>query len=221
MDQQFWLERWDKGQIGFHREEVSPELIRNLPRFMNDPKRTVLVPLCGKSKDLLFLRDMGFTVIGIELSHVAVQSFWNENGIDANSHPQGPLTIWKANGITLLQGNFFEIGPHLIDAPTLVYDRAALIAMPPGMRDRYSRHLIHLAGNASLLMITLEYSLEEMQGPPFAVSKEEIQMRFGQTHTIEILETSDVLSENASLSARGLQALTETIYRMIPFARSA
>ncbi len=41
----------------------------------------VLVPLCGKSVDLLWLVGQGCDVTGVELSEIAVRAFFAEAGI--------------------------------------------------------------------------------------------------------------------------------------------
>mgnify|MGYP001582329041 FL=1 len=53
MDSQFWRERWARNQIGFHLPEVNPYLQRHWPRLALAQGAKVLVPLCGKSLDLV------------------------------------------------------------------------------------------------------------------------------------------------------------------------
>lgn len=42
----------------------------------------VFVPLCGKSLDMIWLAQQGHEVIGVELSPVAVEDFFRENGLN-------------------------------------------------------------------------------------------------------------------------------------------
>ena len=44
-------------------------------------KISILVTLCGKSLDLLWLCEQGHDVVGVELSEIAVKQLFEENGI--------------------------------------------------------------------------------------------------------------------------------------------
>ena len=78
MHPDYWLERWEKGRIGFHRLDVNPRLVEHHKAL--DGVIRVLVPLCGKSVDLEWLVVQGFEVVGIELSELAAQAFFSERG---------------------------------------------------------------------------------------------------------------------------------------------
>ena len=216
MRQEFWIDRWAQDQIGFHRPDINPALVRYLADFDLKEGDPVLVPLCGKSLDLIYIAEQGFKVTGIELSDRAVRSFWLENDLTSNCREEGKLKIWESPSITLIEGDYFAVKPHHFEPPRLVYDRAALIAMPPEMRADYVHQLIDLAQGAEILLITLDYPASEMTGPPFPVSSEEVTQSFGTTHRIAMLESLDVLEDNASIKGRGVTSLKETVYRLSP-----
>ena len=52
----FWLEKWKSGSTGFHQDSVNPYLPEHWPQADVDSGSTVLVPLCGKSRDMLWLQ---------------------------------------------------------------------------------------------------------------------------------------------------------------------
>src|SRR5450830_150029 len=81
MDSQFWRERWARNQIGFHLPEVNPYLQRHWPLLALAQGAKVLVPLCGKSLDLVWLASQGHRVLGVELSEQAVDAFFSEQGL--------------------------------------------------------------------------------------------------------------------------------------------
>ncbi|MEA2773553.1 MAG: thiopurine S-methyltransferase, partial [Acetobacteraceae bacterium] len=83
MQPEFWRDRWFRGQIGFHQPAVERYLEEHWADLDTVKGSCVFVPLCGKSLDLLWLRDIGHGVIGVELSDIAVQAFCMENGIPA------------------------------------------------------------------------------------------------------------------------------------------
>ena len=80
MQPDFWLERWREGRIGFHREEVMPLLVQHWPALAVPAGRRVFVPLAGKTLDMIWLAAQGHPVLGAELSPLAVQQFFEENG---------------------------------------------------------------------------------------------------------------------------------------------
>jgi thiopurine S-methyltransferase len=144
---------------------------------------TVLVPLCGKSLDLLWLASRGHHVIGVELSEVGVRSFFSESGILPSESPGEGFKVfdstWQSGRITIYQGDFFAMSAGLLGSIGAVYDRAALIALPAEMRRSYTTHLRSLVaqcGRPSFkqLQIVLERTPNDTQGPPFSVSGGEV-----------------------------------------------
>ena len=67
-----WLERWRVGRTGWHEAGGN----QGLKRHWVAVGRRVLVPLCGKTPDLLWLEERGNAVTGVELSEIAVQAFF-------------------------------------------------------------------------------------------------------------------------------------------------
>jgi thiopurine S-methyltransferase len=216
MEASFWIDRWNEGQIGFHLDEINPALMRHWPKCGHDDKGPILVPLCGKSLDLLYLRDLGHSVTGFELSPLAVEAFWQESQIVPSVTQDGAHRIFEGDRIRLIEGDFLTTRPDQFEAPTGVYDRAALIALPPPMRDRYCRHLLSLAPSVPILLITLDHDPDEKEGPPFPVTPLEVHQRFDTTHTVEILESRDVLEKNPAFKSWGVRALTENVFLLTP-----
>jgi thiopurine S-methyltransferase len=215
MDPQFWLEKWENRQIGFHLDTVNPILQRHWPVTEADQRGSVFVPLCGKSLDLIWLRRQGHSAIGVELSPLAVEQFFAENGLQPSSGEQDGIRFWEADGIRIFEGDFFALAPGHLPATCAVYDRAALIAMPPEHQPAYAAHLYKLSPTP-ILLITLEYTPDEMTGPPFSTPGAQVKRVFGQTVSNRALESRDVLADNPVLQARGLTALRETAWRLTP-----
>ena len=49
-----------------------------------------------------------------------------------------------APGLTFITADLFELGPESLGRFDRIYDRAALVALPPKMRARYAAHLTAL-----------------------------------------------------------------------------
>jgi thiopurine S-methyltransferase len=214
----FWEERWRRGQIGFHRAEAHPALARYWRRF--DPPRggRVLVPLCGKSLDLLWLRDAGCDVIGVESSAIAVEAFCLENGIPARRRTQGDFDVYEAPRLAIWRGDFLAVTAAEIGIAAAAYDRAALVAVAAGSRPDYARHTATLlAGGATLLLVTLEYGESELGAaprPPHSVDGAEVHRLYAPAFDVEELGREDVLAEEPHMRARGLTRLDEVCYRL-------
>ncbi|PKO84607.1 MAG: thiopurine S-methyltransferase [Betaproteobacteria bacterium HGW-Betaproteobacteria-11] len=215
MDADFWHQRWAKNEIGFHRSEHHPSLIRFWPTLGVPEGAPVFVPLCGKSRDLLWLRAAGHEVIGVELSPLAVESFFAENGIPARVGRDGAFDVYRGGGFTLYCGDFFALEPALLAGVHGVYDRAALVALPPALRRDYAAHLVRLLPPATqTLLVSFEYPQEEMDGPPFSVGEDEIRTLFAPVAAIEHLATSDILAQEERFRKRGLSRLVEKTFRL-------
>ncbi|MCC7439023.1 MAG: thiopurine S-methyltransferase [Armatimonadetes bacterium] len=213
MEPSFWEARWRKNQIGFHLDEINPMLIAYLDSLNLRHGDTVLVPMCGKSLDMLYLRNQGFRVIGVELSELAARSFFAENNLAFTESQLGDFLRFESEGIIILCGNIFHLrSDHIADA-VASYDRAALVALPPEMRRKYVDHLSHiLPASFKTLLITFKYPQHEMSGPPFSVEEAEVRQLFSRWESIELLHTADILSENLHFRERGLTDLRENAF---------
>jgi len=215
MKKEFWLERWERAEIGFHQDEVHPFLARYWNRLAPAPGSKVFVPLCGKSLDMVWLRQKGHPVVGVELSPLAVEAFFDELGISPATSNSAHFQQCEADGIRILCGDFFNMTQADLDGAATVYDRASLIALPPEMRQRYAQHMLDiLPAGARALLITFEYEQSAMSGPPFAVTPEEVHALYGARANVELLERADVLAENERFKARGLTRLHENIFML-------
>ena len=120
-----WLERWQEGRIGWHESQGNA----SLQKHWTVSGKRVLVPLCGKTRDLIWLERQGNEVVGVELSDIAAKAFFDENEIEY-TRVEGPFTSYVAKGrsITVHCGDYFEFSDGPFDA---FYDRGALVAISP------------------------------------------------------------------------------------------
>jgi len=215
MQTEFWLERWERGEIGFHLDDINPYLRQYWPQLQVPAGSRVLVPLCGKSLDLLWLRDQGYRVAGVELSRLAVEAFFQEAGLVPEVTVIGELQHYAAGDIEVFCGDFFALTTAHVPDIVAVYDRASLIALPPGLRVRYAHHLATLAGKSAVsLLITMAYPQSEMPGPPFAVSEDEVRQLYDDLAQVQPLAVFDVLEQNERFRQRGLTRMHEHVYRL-------
>jgi thiopurine S-methyltransferase len=211
----FWLERWRTGQIGFHQPAVDRHLRRHWPELGLAENSRVFVPLCGKSLDLLWLRERDHSVAGVELSAVALESFCMEQGVLAKRRTLDHFDVYEAARIQLYRGDFFKLAPELLGTFSAVYDRASLISWTPELRPAYVAQVAALSKPGTLtLLIVMEYPQAQMPGPPFSVSAEDIELLYSGSHAIQRLSRQDILANEPRLRSRGLTQLHEVCYRL-------
>lgn len=213
MDAEFWHARWQENHIGFHLQETNPLLVRYWPVPRTAPGDNILVPLCGKSLDMLWLLDQGYRVTGVEISRIAVEAFFAENSLVPDIDQAGAFTRYRCDELNILCGDFFSLARNTAGDIAAVYDRASLIALPPAMRTAYATHLASLLDTGtSCLLITLDYDQRHMCGPPFAVSNGEIASLYAGAFDIEQLCSRDALDDNRRFREAGITRLRECTY---------
>ncbi len=215
MNPEFWHQRWKTREISFHQQEINHHLKKHWHRLNLKPQSKVFVPLCGKSLDLLWLLGEGHSVVGVELSSIAVEAFFNENDLNPTVTETDHFHLWQCEELTIYCGDLFNLPPEALADVDALFDRASLVALPPEMRRRYVDFLMtHLHPSAAILLVSMEYDESERTGPPFNVTEEEVRALYRKAHQVERLETFDLLGANPEFKARGLTRFDEKIYQI-------
>ncbi|AGI24994.1 thiopurine S-methyltransferase [Pseudomonas sp. ATCC 13867] len=213
MQHDFWQARWARNEIGFHQNEVNSGLARHWPALRLPEGAQVLVPLCGKSLDMLWLVQQGYRVLGVELAERAVLDFFAGLGVEPQVTEEGQVRRYRHERLEILQGDFFDTTAEQLGGCAALYDRAALIALPQDMRPDYVAHLQrNLPPQVRGLLVTLEYPQAEMDGPPFAVLADEVRTHFAEGWQLVERDRLDVLAENPKFLKRGVSRLDEVVF---------
>jgi len=219
MDIDFWLERWSRGETGFHQHHIHPYLGYYYGE-MGPPveKRSdlrVFVPLCGKSRDLWWLQQSGYETVGVECSELAVEQFFTEQQLDYSKMNTETHVSYKTDGLEILLGDFFTLQAEDIGNITDIFDRASLIALPEEIRRDYVRKITELQRPGTrTLLVTLTYPENEMDGPPFSVSEKEVNELYRDNFKVEKLAAKSILEDEPRFRDRGLTSLMETAYKL-------
>ncbi len=215
MHQDFWHERWRTGQIGFHQSAVHPLLERWWPQLGVPAGVRVYVPLCGKSLDMPWLAARGHRIVGSELSSIATRDFFATQGLEPARTSAGDFVRHTAGPYEILEGDALGLTAEILGPVGAVYDRAALVALPPEMRSSYAESMARLVPpGVAMLLIAFEYPQEMRGGPPFSVEEVEIRARFGPAFKIEVLERVDILAQEPKFAEFGIPALHEIACRL-------
>lgn len=108
-----WEKSWSRSvNPRFHQLEANRQLINLFDKWTGggDVKgQKVLVPLCGKSLDLIFLRDKGLDVIGVELIQKAIDQFQDEQKLVMDRESvDDSFEIYRGERLAIWRGNFLE-----------------------------------------------------------------------------------------------------------------
>lgn len=215
MDNAFWLERWQQGQTGFHQSRIMPLLQKHWPHLGLAPGSQVLVPLAGKSLDIAWLAEQGHSVLAAELSPLAVEQFFDEHGLRPQRNPAEHGVWYQAGRIQFYCGDIFTLPVDRLQQCTACYDRAALIALTPELRQRYVQAIYGaLPPGCQTLLLSLDYPQDQMAGPPFSVPEAEIRALFEPGWQTHLLEARDVLSHEPKFAARGVTRMQTHVWHL-------
>jgi thiopurine S-methyltransferase len=185
MEPQFWIDSWAKGGscTSFHRPDIHPYVVKYLtPGFLAGKR--VLVPLCGKTVDLLWFRQHAAHVVGVELCERAVRRFLDEQAISYVRLGNR----FEAERLTLICQDIFTLGPAEIGPVDFVYDRAALVALPLPMRLRYVVKIDELTTCGAVQFVNTVQYHPILDTPPFSIGPDDIERYHGGRYLIEHVE---------------------------------
>jgi thiopurine S-methyltransferase len=208
-----WASRWKEGRIAFHQSRVTNFLDKYAePVWGTDALGRICVPLCGKSLDMVFLAGRAAEVVGVEYVEQAVSEFFVERGLTPEIETD-PAIRYSAGNYVLFAADFFSLTQEHLGPIDAVFDRASLVALDRAARIRYANHLRSLLRErAKTLLVTFDYDQAEMNGPPFAVSPDEVHRLFDDGFEVEHLETRDALDDR--FRTQGLTAMRESAFRL-------
>jgi thiopurine S-methyltransferase len=207
MDANFWHQKWEKNDIGFHNSEANPLLVGHFGELALTRGSRVFLPLCGKTLDITWLLSQGYRVAGAELSKLAIEQLFAGLGVEPAISHAGKLQRYSAQDIDIFVGDLFALSADLLGPVDAVYDRAALVALPAAMRDRYTAHLMEITGRAPQLLISYTYDQRLLEGPPFSISNEEVYRHYDDDYELNLLESIAVPG-----GLKGKCAATENVW---------
>lgn len=218
MELSYWQSRWQKGNTGWHMDTVYPLLPQLWDHLGMSSNAQVLVPLCGKSLDLLWLTEHCDTVTGVDISPKALQHVMRQHHESFNKDTSHGFTIYRSDSLVLWEGDFTKLPADQIPAQDLIYDKASIIALPPKKRQNHAKKMIELCNhNTQILIQTFEYDQSEMSGPPFSVEEQELERLFKHQFKLKCLHEQSKLEDLQKFKQRGLSSyLIEKVFHLKP-----
>ena len=213
MQREFWLERWQNNDIGWHQAEVNRRLAQYWGELAVPADSAVFVPLCGKSLDLRWLHQQGHAVVGVELSEAAIRAYFDEADEICRTELHQFFVAWIGPSARIYCGDFMDLSAYELKGVRGVFDRGALVALPARMRSHYADHLQRIVPELTrILLVTLEYDQTLVNGPPHAVHREEVEALFGDRCGVIRLGTHMTDQLPPKFASAGITQAAETVY---------
>lgn len=207
METNFWHQKWQRGDIGFHQAQANPLLVQHLECLQLQPGARVFLPLCGKTLDIAYLLDLGYRVAGAELSEIAIEALFQSLNLRPNIQQVGTLKHYSGPSLDIYTGDIFNLDAQALGNVEAIYDRAALVALPEDMRKRYAAHLVVISRGAPQLLISYTYDQSLIDGPPFSITTDEVERLYGDNYRPTVLATYEVEG-----GLKGKVPATETVW---------
>jgi thiopurine S-methyltransferase len=192
MDASFWHQRWEKNEIAWHKSKANPLLVQHFKELSLAKGSRIFVPLCGKTLDISWLLSHGYRIAGAELSKSAIEQLFTELGVQPKISEVGKVEQWSATNLDIFVGDIFALSTRILGQVDGIYDRAALVAFPEDMRNCYTPHLMEMTEKAPQLLICYDYDQRCMDGPPFAISNEEVKRHYASTYHVTLLSSTEI-----------------------------
>ena len=192
MELSYWESRWRKDKIGFHMPDGFPGLRKQWAGLELPENPRVLVPLCGKTEDMIYMEAKGAEVVGVEISEKAILDFFSDHRRQYEISNYAEFKIYSSQHIKLWQGDFLKY-PEQKSEFNLIYDKAALVALPPGKRPSYADKLANLAGpKYKILLHHFIYPSRRCQGRHLVSAGKEIDSYFSDRFSSHLLEENEI-----------------------------
>ncbi len=209
MTPEFWQERWQAHEIGFHEGKPNELLTKHVAKLEWRKPLRLLVPLCGKAFDLRWLSERGHDVVGIEVVPQAIKEFFDDWKKPATAHRLGAHEAFYASGVTLVNANIFDVSQDTLGTFDAIYDRAALVALDPKDRQRYvstCQNLLNPKGGTFL--ISFDYDQSKRPGPPWSIDSAEVTRLFGHADLLE----QNPRPVSPAMQSAGIESMNEAAY---------
>lgn len=203
---------WKRDDIQFHQSTFSPLLEQYLPKLNLSAGDSILVPLCGKSLDMDFLTDSGYHVVGIELSKIAIQAYFDARNVTPKREKKDKFIRWWHKDTEIWCGDIFNLTSDDIGHVNTLYDCTSLTALPFETRPRYVQHFYErLAQPSQIILITTE-SADTRQNNSSATIDSEVQSLYEKYYQIELLHGKNSIRQDPEHPGGADRPMEEKVY---------
>jgi SAM-dependent methyltransferase len=170
-----WRRYYQEEKTAWDLGEPSPPFVR-LYQEKGIQKGKIAIPGCGKGHEVLYFAREGFEVTAIDFADEAldiVKKRLDESGLKAE----------------LIKDDFLKLSPRLNGSFDCILEQTCYCAIEPLRRADYVRSAYRLLRDGGQY-IALFYDIDNLDGPPFGTSREDVRHRFSPYFKLEGLEKS-------------------------------
>ncbi len=208
-----WLKFWENNETNWHGDKITQELVEYFELFELEPRDKVFVPLCGKSLDMIYIMNQGFSVVGVEISEIGVRQFFSENNLTYKITKVDDFDLYSSENLEIYCGDFFSLTSKHLNNVKAVLDSKSLIALDPDLRQKYAKHLNDIISlGVRILLVTLNYPQHQMSGPPFSVDESEVESLFSMTFESRELRSFNDIENGLKLERAGVDFINNAAY---------
>ena len=208
-----WLKFWENNETNWHGDKITQELVEYFELFELEPRDKVFVPLCGKSLDMLYIMNQGFSVVGVEISEIGVRQFFSENNLTYKITKVDDFDLYSSENLEIYCGDFFSLTSKHLNNVKAVLDSKSLIALELDLRQKYVKHLNDIISvGVRILLVTLQYPQHQMSGPPFSVDKSEVESLFSMTFESRELRSFNDIENGLKLERACVDFINNAAY---------
>lgn len=215
-----WLDAWNRGLTPWSDPGINQYLRDNLAKLRLTTGCTILVPMCGDSADMVWLAEQGHNVVGIDISHLAIESFFSQATIAYNKIGNVYTSKNTPLNITIINENIFNtelLSTFSFDA---IYDKGALVTVPHKHKPKYILRMHKLAPRAKILLITAYYRQAPGYGaPPFLESVESVQSLYREHYSFSLLEHKIGNDNQEKAKAQTSESQEHIVALLQPYSR--
>jgi len=217
-----WLNFWQRNpQYNFNAfySNLKEDILNCFRSLGMTEKSTILVPLCGKTHDLIYFSELGYNVFGVEISSIAIKQFFIENNLNYKIEKVDLNAIYSAtnNGVNIqiYCGNIFDLIPSNFSPCDTFYDVAGLYALPKESRKQYVCMVKSLLiPSAKGVLTSVSHNLPERNSAPYSINNDEINYLFGESFFLKKKGEYDVIP-NDCYQKNGFEKMSHSVYELI------
>lgn len=207
-----WKQAWVGKETPWENPDADNPLLRAIGKrgALKVPRgASVLVPLCGRSPVIRALHRMGYQVSGVEYVPQAVallkkqfgKKRWQRRRLKSG-------VVHTTKDIKIYQQDFFRFNEKA--EYSLIYDRAAFVAINPRHRVRYARILKNaLKPGGVLFLVCFVMRGAQPKGPPFTASTARLTRIF---RGLRLVGKKSIVDSNPPARYPGVRKIIYTSY---------
>lgn len=220
MSNALWKAKWKRNDIAFHQSVINPLLKTFLPNLGLSAGDSILVPMCGKSLDMDWLTLSGLHVIGVEISNIAIQDFFEARQLKPQQKKHGAFTRWWHGDIDIWCGDIFDLKLSQMRGVSSLYDCASLTALPPAGRVAYVQHFLKVLPIKSQILLMTTESPDELQFDSASCIDSEVQALYEKHYRISLLHGKTRIKIDPEYPLEPARPMQEKVYLLNALGRS-